>query len=129
MSNNSSVLVDGSTPIIVEQGPDWLALLLFDPPAALVWGLVVIVAATVVGAIYALTRVDISADALREIGSNLLLAASIGVGTQLSVTTLAVGYALDVGIGVVAGILLTELLVRAYDRLSWSVPLRRFEVD
>jgi hypothetical protein len=129
MTNNSSVLVDGETPIVIEQGPEWLAMLLYDPPTVLVWALVAVAVATVAGGVYALTRVDVSPTALREIASNLVLATSIAVATHLSVTRLAVGYVLDVGIGVVAGVLLTEMLVRAYDRLSWSVPLRRFEVD
>jgi len=129
MTNNSTLLFDGGVPVVVEQGPRWLADLLFAPPGWVQASLVAVAAFVTVGAIYALTRVDISPAVLREVASNLLLAGCIGLATQVSVSLLAVGYFFDVAIGVSGGLAVAELLVRVYDKVSWSIPLRRVDLD
>jgi hypothetical protein len=100
------------TIVRVEQGPEWFAQLLYDPP---LWAqqvvplLIGLVGATT---LYALWKVGLPDEALAEITQNIGIIAGVGVATMVLVETGSFGYHVDVLVGWLGGSLVGREVAR-----------------
>jgi hypothetical protein len=101
----------GDTIVRVEQGPRWLADLLYNPPLWAQRALPLLVGVVGVVALLALWRVGLPEDVWPEIAENLAIAGCVALTTTL-LTHLPGGFLLDVGVGLVVGYSVAVIGVR-----------------
>lgn len=100
------------TIVRVEQGPEWLAQLFYDPPLWAQQTLPLIVGLFGAAALYAIWRVGLPDAALAEMGENIAIIAGVGLVTLLLVKTGLFPYWVDVSVGWLAGWLIGRTVAR-----------------
>lgn len=90
----------------VEQGPRWLAELLYGPPQWLLFVVVAAILALGIGLVFAWKKAAVDKDALVEMATNVGVFAGSGTATLLAVEYLTLPYLADVAVGLTAGIAL-----------------------
>jgi len=93
-------------PVIVEQGPPWLARLLYQPPGWLPPLLALAIIAGSVWVAYQLAERDLERDAVLAMVQNVLTVAACGGLTVWIVRHARFSYIVDVGVGTGLGFVL-----------------------
>lgn len=113
-----------TTLMEVEQGPRWLAELLYHPPDWLVTVVGLGIVAINLLLLGLALHVNLTNDVLVEMTTNFGIAAGAGGGAYLSMRVFNLSYTLDVGVGLVVGVvvgwgiiqpLMAEFLRKAND--------------
>jgi hypothetical protein len=100
------------TIIRVQQGPEWFAQFLYDPPLWAQQALPLIIGLFGAATLYALWQVGLPDDALADVTENIGIIGGVGLATMLLVETGLFPYWIDVGVGWLGGWLIGRELSR-----------------
>lgn len=108
-ATNSSVVVQDGVPIYVEQGPGWLAELLYSPPAHLDLVIGLVILAGLVFFVHQLIERGVDVEEFEAMVQNVLSLVFCGGLTWWLVQHADFPYVLDVSVGVSVGFVLALL--------------------
>lgn len=102
----------GGEPVTIQQGPVWLATLLYSPPQwlyTLTWAVLVAVLALV---IYGLYKIEYDEVLVNEFVANSSYIIGMGVATWGMNTIFGFPYLVDVGVGIALGWVLAHGVIQ-----------------
>lgn len=97
------IIVEDGTPLVVEQGPVWLADILFGPPRAVVLLLSLLVCVGIAVVVLLIVRRDIDRRDVEAMAQNVLTVVGTAAATTVCVRWFSFSYAVDVALGFVVG--------------------------
>jgi Na+/glutamate symporter len=107
----------------VEQGPRWLAELIYGPPTWLLFVVVLLFLGGCVGLVYAGKQASLDEGAVAEMATNVSVLV-VAAGATTVVKPLGFSYAVDVGLGAGVGVLAGYAVVGPVVR--WGVSRSEF---
>lgn len=110
---NGTIVESGDSFVVVEQGPPWLAELLYGAPEWLAWALQLALVVAVVAVAYLAWRVDVDADLVHDVLDALLVVGAIAGATWALTAWAPLPYLGDVVGGVAAGWALAVVVRRS----------------